>query len=64
MGRPPQPVGGRFVDGSIVYQQSGEQGSARYVYELVADDCFRFRIEASADGESWSPIMEGEYRRV
>ena len=58
---------GRWSDaGELVFEQRTHRGYARYVYRFAPGtfDVYVFRIESSRDGRSFSPFMEGKYRRV
>ncbi len=60
---PLAPVVGRFKDGTWSYEVVGPQGHSRYVYQVVGPAEFAFRIETTKDGATWTPFMEGRYRR-
>ena len=64
MGFPPNETLGVLEGNTLIFEQSGDQGHSRYTYALLDPDRFSFRIDNSRDGKTWSPIMEGEYRRV
>jgi hypothetical protein len=64
MGFPPSETLGVLDGATLTFQNSGAHGHARYTYALLDADRFTFRIDNSRDGQSWSPVMEGEYRRV
>ena len=64
MGMPPNETLGVWEGDSLVFSGSGEHGHGRYVYTLRGDDRMAFRIESSKDGNAWTTIMEGEYRRA
>lgn len=64
MGMPPgEVVWGQWQGDVLTFAQSGERGHTRYVYE-VRDDGYRFRLETSRDGQTWEPMMVGEYARL
>jgi hypothetical protein len=60
---PLAPVVGRFKDGTWTYEVVGPQGPSRYVYEVIGPAEFAFRIETTNDATTWTPFMEGRYRR-
>lgn len=39
------------------------QGFARAVFDFSQEDCYRYRMEVSPDGDQWFAFTEGEYRR-
>ncbi len=63
MGMSPNQTLGVWTEDELIFSAQGDHGHARYVYTLRDPDRFAFRIESSPDGESWSPVMEGEYLR-
>ena len=63
MGASPRENLGVWEGDTLTFTGHGEQGSARYIYTVHDPDRFAFRIEASRDGVSWTPIMEGDYTR-
>jgi Protein of unknown function (DUF1579) len=63
MGMPPNEMLGSWEGNTLTFQNRGEMGHSRYVYVLEGDDRYQFRIESSTDGQSWTPLMEGHYRR-
>jgi hypothetical protein len=54
---------GTWQGNLLLLQLESPLGHSRYAFELVAADCFRFRIDNSADGQSWATFLEGEYHR-
>jgi hypothetical protein len=62
-GPAPAPAAGPWVGDTVTFQNRSPMGHHRYVYQVVDADRFRFRMESSTDGERWSPMLEGEYRR-
>ena len=59
-----KPILGAFEDDCLCFQHAVEPGFKRYVYELVADDEFTFRLESSMDGAAWITHLDGRYRRT
>ena len=63
-----QPARGRFDGSQLVFESSGPPGQgggrSRYVYDFESDGRTTFRIESSRDGTTWTPMMEGRYRRA
>ncbi|MCB9562547.1 MAG: DUF1579 family protein [Kofleriaceae bacterium] len=64
MGGHPAETLGDWQDDVLTFSNQGAHGHGRYVYELDGADRYVFRILSSRDGEAWSPMMEGRYRRV
>lgn len=44
--------------------QDGPMGKARASYDFSEPNAYTFRMEMSQDGQTWSPMMDGEYRKV
>jgi hypothetical protein len=63
MGTDPNLAYGDWVGDTITFQHAGPMGHHRYIYKLIGADRFAFRIESSRDGEAWTAMMDGEYRR-
>jgi hypothetical protein len=63
MGMPPGETLGTWEGNTLTFQNQSEMGHSRYVYVLESADAYTFRIESSKDGESWTPMMEGRFRR-
>jgi Protein of unknown function (DUF1579) len=63
MGMPPRETLGTFEGNTLVFDNRSEMGHSRYRYVLESD-AYRFTIEVSRDGEHFTPVMEGNYRRV
>ncbi len=63
---PKDPATGRFEGKRLTFEQScPEKGmSNRYVYDVEPDGTYRFAVLMSQDGKTWSPMMEGHYRRA
>lgn len=57
-----KPVLGTFEDDRLCFQHTLDVGFKRYVYELVSDEEFTFRMEFSEDGAVWTTPMDGRYR--
>ena len=60
---PGPPATGVWDGDRLAFQHQNPMGHARYLYEMLADDHYRFCIEMSQDGEQWSSMMNAEYRR-
>lgn len=52
----------RLAGNRYTYQESNPMGFTRFTYEWPGSD-FTFRIERSRDGQTWSPMHDGRYRR-
>lgn len=59
-----KPVLGTFEDDRLCFQHAADPDLKRYVYELVSDDEFTFRLETSSDSATWGTRMDGRYRRA
>lgn len=61
---PPTATAGQFRGTDLVFEGDTPYGKVRYVYTFHGADRYGFRIESSADGgATWSPFMEGDYKR-
>ena len=58
-----QPSYGAWDGDRLVFQSQSEQGHGRYTYTFLGEGRYRFTLEGSTDGKSWSQFMEGNYRR-
>jgi hypothetical protein len=63
IGLPPTETLGVWTGDTLVFTNRGASGHARYTYRLLDADRFTFSIETSGDGEAWSRVMDGDYRR-
>ena len=63
MGGSPAETLGEWSGDSLVFTNRGEQGHGRYVYTVHDADHIAFRIDTSKDGEQWTTLMLGEFRR-
>lgn len=63
MGYPPNQTLGVLDGDTLTFENSGEHGKSRYVYE-IGDGEYRFSILSSRDGAEWTPMMEGVYKRA
>lgn len=62
---PPTATPGQFQGQDFVFESDTPHGRSRYVYALKGADRYRFTIEFSPDGgKTWSPFMEGDYKRA
>jgi len=66
MGMPPESAtAGQHKGNDFVFDSDTPHGKMRYVYSVKSADRYTFKIESSQDGgASWTPFMEGDYRRV
>jgi hypothetical protein len=65
IGQMPQaPARGAWAGDTLTLESSSPQGKSRYVLRLEGAGTLHFRIESSFDGgATFSPFMEGTYRR-
>ena len=47
----------------LTVESRNAMGHARLTYDLSEDGVLRSRMETSSDGEQWTAMFEGEYRR-
>jgi hypothetical protein len=65
MGFPPRsPARGSWTDDGLVLVDDHPMGQTRYTYRLAGPDAYTLKIENSLDGQTWTPFIEGSYRRV
>ncbi|MBI2380373.1 MAG: DUF1579 family protein [Gammaproteobacteria bacterium] len=64
MGFAPNVFRGGFEGGALVLHYASPMGKQRVRFEWPEPLRYRFRMDMSQDGESWMPLMAGEYRRV
>lgn len=64
LGLVPAPSRGRWAGDALVLGATFPQGVARYTYELVGADRYRFTLENSRDGRDFRTAMTGDYRRM
>ena len=57
-------VPGRYADGTWTYETESALGHVRYVYQLRGPGEFTLSIDTTQDGKTWTPFLEGRYRRV
>ena len=64
-GTPPgSPLLGVFEENQLVFLKRGDGGTTRYAYRFDAENCFRFGLSVSADGQIFQPVLTGRYERV
>jgi hypothetical protein len=63
MGHNPNETLGTWDGETLTFANRSDHGHARYVYTLRGPDEMSFRIDSSRDGEQWTCLMEGEFRR-
>ena len=62
MGMPPShPIEGHWTDKGLLFNESGPKGHFSHGFGLLDPNTSTFRIDTSADGKTWSPMMEGRY---
>jgi hypothetical protein len=60
----PSEFRGGIKDGAFVLTARSPQGLVRSTWRFDGERAYAFRMETSADGASWAPMMEGTYRKV
>ncbi len=63
-GDPGAPALGIFEEDRLQFVNQHPMGHGRYTYEFLGDGQYTFTLEMSADGESWTIMMEGTYTRT
>jgi hypothetical protein len=58
-----EPALGTWDGNVLTYRLETPRVRARYVYEVLAEDRYRFRIEHSPDGVAWAPFLEAVMTR-
>ena len=62
---PPTATAGKFHGNEFRFESETPHGKTRYVFTLQSADSYQFRIETSPDGgKTWTPFMDGNYKRV
>ena len=54
---------GSFDGKKATFISKSPMGMSRATFEF-SDKAYEFRMEASQDGETWTPLMDGDYRRA
>lgn len=57
------PARGTWKANTLTFVREGEDGWGRYTYDFT-DDGYTFRLERSADGNTWSTLMDSIYTRT
>ena len=63
MGMPPNEFRGDFEGDVLTLTSEEPQGWIRAVWDFGEQGRYSYLMESSVDGDSWSPLMEGEYLR-
>ena len=64
MGSPPEVFRGRFDGDRLTVTSRNPMGFARLVYDHSEKGVLRSSMQMSPDGESWSTLFDGLYRRA
>jgi hypothetical protein len=65
MGHDPGEAATGTWDGDVLrFEHATSRGRARYTYTWRSDDEYAFRIENSADGETWKSFLDSVYTRA
>ena len=63
-GAPIMPASeGNWEGNTLSFAHKGDMGWGRYSYHFESPTKYRFTIEMSQDGKSWTPFLEGEFVR-
>jgi Protein of unknown function (DUF1579) len=60
---PPSPSRGKWEGDTLTFLSESGGNRSRYTYRFESDTRCSFRIESSADGSTWRPVMEASYAR-
>ncbi len=63
MGMPPSEFHGDLEGDVLTLTREDSQGWIRAVWDFGVQGRYSYLMETSPDGESWKPLMEGEYLR-
>ncbi len=65
MGGSPSQVPGQWLEDTLRFESARDHHRSRYEYQVHGPDSFTFRIRMGGqDGDTWSTLMEGTYRRI
>lgn len=65
IGMPPEEFRGGVNGGVLTMTVRPPQGGAmRVVWDFTVPGSYTFRMEMSADGSQWSPMMDGSYTKT
>jgi hypothetical protein len=64
MGMPPNEFHGDFDGDVLTLTSEDSRGWIRAIWDFGEPGRYSYLMEVSPDGESWQPLMEGEYRRT
>jgi len=65
MGCDPGPAALGTMDGkTLQFLQQHHMGHNRITYGFDSKDRYTFKLEQSQDGKSWTPFIDGVYKRV
>ncbi len=64
MGMPPNRFVGAFDGDTLTLSSASPMGTSRTTFVFSGDGRYTFRMEMSADGATWTPMLDAEYRRV
>lgn len=59
----PSVFEGSFDGKKAAFISKSPMGMSRATFEF-SDKAYKFRMEGSQDGETWTPLMDGDYRRA
>ncbi len=63
MGSPPEVFTGCFDDDVLTLAHGGPGMHARLTHDLSKPQYMRSRMEMSQDGDTWSTLFDGQYKR-
>jgi hypothetical protein len=62
---PPQPARGTWTDeNTLVLQSQSPMGTGRYTFVFDGEKRYRFTLENSRDGKTFTEMMRGDYRKA
>lgn len=64
-GAPPRPAPGFWNGGRLLFLRTTSRGQVRHVYLPTGERSYSCRLESSIDdGQTWMPILNGDYLRA
>ena len=61
---PGAPALGTWEGDTLCFQHEQRMGHVRYTHTFVDRDTYTFKLERSEDGQTWTPLTEGNYKRM
>jgi len=61
---PPNVFTGAFEDDVLIMVNRGARGFTKTIWDFSGNDASSFTMQVSPDGNQWSPMMEGHYKKT